>query len=398
MSRPYPLALPIVLAFTMALGPFSIDAYLPAFPSMAEALGISIGEVSRSLSIYIFGLAIGQLVGGPLSDHVGRSRVMYMGLAMFIVACLGVSLSNSLDTLLSWRALQAFGGGWVMVLVPALVRDRVQGRDAAKLFSMIGLIMVVAPGVAPSIGSALLMAGGWQTIFRFLALYAVGIIPLLAIFVLRGKGPKASAATLLPRESVLSRYRAVFAMRPALPFLLLQAFAFSVMMLFITHASFIYQQHFGRSESVFALLFGANIIMMLVANLTNRALLNRFTSRQILIACLMIQFVGVLLLSLMTFTNASVWLFLPAMMITIGAQGGVAPNNQACFMEYFDRHGGTAASLLGAAQFGIAGTLSALSTLMPETLGSVIASMFTCSLICMIIVLVALKPARLPAS
>ncbi|ASK36093.1 Bcr/CflA family drug resistance efflux transporter [Alcanivorax sp. N3-2A] len=392
MSRPYPLALPFVLALTMALGPFSIDAYLPAFPAMAEALGVSIGEVARSLSIYVFGLAVGQLVGGPLSDHIGRARVMYAGLGIFIVACVGVSQAGSLETLLRWRAAQAFGGGWVMVLVPALVRDRVRGHDAAKLFSMIGLIMVVAPGVAPSIGSALLAVGSWRTVFQFLAVYALGLIPLITLFVLRSAAPKNS--TPAPRESLLTRYRSVFTTTPALPFLFLQAFAFSVMMLFITHSSFIYQEHFGQSESVFALLFGANIVMMLLVNLANRAVLNRFTSRQILITCLSVQFVGVLLLAVMTWTGASVWLFLPAMMITVGAQGGVAPNNQACFMEFFERHGGTAASLLGAAQFGVAGLLSALSTLMPETLGSVIAAMFICSSICMMIVVRVLRPGR----
>jgi DHA1 family bicyclomycin/chloramphenicol resistance-like MFS transporter len=163
-------------------------------------------------------------------------------------------------------------------------------------------------------------------------------------------------------------------------------------MLFITHASFIYQAHFEQSESAFSLMFGANILVMLLVNLTNRAVLNRFTSRQILITCLCVQFIGVLLLSLATWADVSVWVFLPAMMLTIGAQGAVVPNNQACFMEYFERHGGTAASLLGACQFGIAGTLSALSTLLPETLSWVIASMFLCSLICMGVIVGALRP------
>ena len=395
MSRPYPVTLPVVLALAMALGPLSVDAYLPAFPRMAEALGVEISEIARSLSIYVFGLAMGQLVGGPLSDVIGRARVMYLGLLIFMVACLGVSSSESISALLGWRALQAFGGGCVAVLVPALVRDRVHGADAAKLFSMIGLIMVVAPGVAPSIGSAILAVGSWHTIFQLLAVYAVCLAPLTYFFVLRQSPRNGGGAA--PAESLWQRYKAVFAITPALPFLFLQAFAFSVMMLFITHASFIYQEHFGHSESVFALMFGANIVMMLIANLTNRVLLNRFSSRQILCGFLVLQFAGCLLLAIMTATGAPVWLFLPAMMLTVGAQGGVVPNNQACFMEYFDRHGGTAASLLGAAQFGIAGALSALSTLLPETLPSVIAAMFACSLVCMVIVMAVVRPFRDPA-
>ena len=108
MSRPYSFNLPLVLAITMALGPLSIDAYLPAFPAMADAMGVGIGDVSRSLSVYIFGLAIGQLVGGPLSDRVGRSRVMYAGLAIFIAAALGITQVDDLNLLLMLRGLQAF--------------------------------------------------------------------------------------------------------------------------------------------------------------------------------------------------------------------------------------------------------------------------------------------------
>ncbi len=197
-------------------------------------------------------------------------------------------------------------------------------------------------------------------------------------------------------DSLLTRYRFVFGTRSALPFIALQAFAFSVMMLFITHSSFIYQAHFqahfGQLEGAFSLMFGANIAVMLLVNLTNRALLNRFSSCQILVTCLSVQFVGVLLLSLTTWAQASVWLFLPAMMLTIGAQSGIVPNNQACFMEHFEHHDGTASSLLGACQFDIAGGLSAFSTLLPETLGWVIASMFACSLVCISVILFVLRP------
>ncbi|WP_204352581.1 multidrug effflux MFS transporter [Salinicola halophilus] len=397
-SRSYPATLPLVLAMTMALGPLAIDAYLPAFPQMARELGVGVSEVSRSLSIYIFALALGQLVGGPLSDQWGRSRLMIAGLAIFALASLAITQVTSLPALLALRAVQAFGSGWVMVLIPALVRDRVHGQEAAKLFSMIGLIMVVAPGVAPSLGTALLALSGWHGIFAFLAVYALCLIPLQARVVLRASAIGGQAGAARPaadgESTLLTRYRAVLTTRPALAHLALQAFAFSVMMLFITHASFIYQSHFGRSESSFSLLFGANIVMMLVVNLTNRALLNRFASRQILVACLCLQFTGVLLLCLATALDVSIWLFLPAMMLTIGAQGGIVPNNQACYMEFFSRHGGTAASLLGATQFGIAGGLSALSTLLPETLGYVIAAMFACSLTCIAVVILALRPGR----
>ena len=380
-TRSLHLGFALLMAMTAALGPFALDTYLPAFPAMAAHMGVSSHALSLSISVYVFVLSFGQLVGGPLSDRFGRGPVMLSGLAVFAMASLAIWQTDTLDTLLWLRALQAFGGGWAVVCVPALVRDRLHGQEAAKLFSLIGLIMVLAPAFAPSIGSMLLQFG-WASIFLFLGVYAALLLAALKFALFRPMPARPAAH----HDSVWRRYQTVLATRPALRFIALQAMAFSVMMLFITHSSFIYQSHFAVSPATFALLFGANIVVMTAMNLTNRALLNHFKPQQILKVSVTLQAVGVASLLLVLLLAPTIWLFVPAMMLSVGAMGAISPNNQASCMEYFAENGGTAAALMGAMQFSVAGGISALSSLLPESVGAVVAAMAACSLVCLLLV------------
>lgn len=393
---PSHFSLAVVLALTAAIGPFSLDAYLPAFPAMAESLGVSLGDVSLSVSVYIFTMSIGQLVGGPLSDQFGRQKIMFSGLILYSVASLLIWQSEQLESVLAFRALQAFGAGWTLVSVPALVRDRVQGVEAARLFSLIGLIMVVAPGIAPTVGGALLALGGWSFIFLFLALYALLVIPLLKMVAFKSTGP-APATAPGPKVNIFKRYAQVLATRQALPFLFWQAASFSVLMIFVTHASFVYQTHFGANEHTFGLLFGANVIVMLLANLTNRSLLERFGSRRILRGATCIQATAIIVLLLASVFDAGLYVFLPAMMVSIGMVGAIAPNIQASFIEYFGINSGTAAALLGASQFGIAGIVSALSSRLPASVTAVVLAMAVCSAVCLWMLVLSLRQERAAA-
>ncbi|MBF7729275.1 multidrug effflux MFS transporter [Pseudomonas sp. N040] len=367
---------------TMALAPLAIDTYLPAFPVIAGHLGVSVHQVSLSISVYVFMLALGQLVGGTLSDHHGRAPIMLSGLAIFAVASLLISQVSALPELLLLRALQAFGGGWAAVCVPALVRDRLSGREAARFFSLIGLLMVGAPALAPSIGSLLLGQFGWTSIFLFTGVYALVVLGLLKRLVFRHYQRPLPAE----RVSTLARYRAVLATRPALRFMLTGALAFSVMMLFITHASFIYQEHFGVGPTRFALLFGANVMLMLVMNLLNRRLLHRHAPERILRWALTAQGGGIILLLAVLALRPELAFFVPAMVIAVGTLGAVSPNIQACYMEFFPQNGGTAAALMGATQFSLAGLISAASALLQESVTAIVLAMGGCSLLCLLLV------------
>ncbi|MEQ9465210.1 MAG: multidrug effflux MFS transporter [Haliea sp.] len=363
-----PLAIVFALGFTMMLGPFAIDTYLPAFPAIAAAMGVEIKVVSLTISVYMFAIALGQLVGGALSDHFGRRRVLVTGLLLFACASFFLSRAQTIEALLLGRVLQAIGGGFTAVSVPALVRDRVRGLQAAKLFSMIGLVAIVAPAIAPTIGTLLLRLGDWNVIFVFLGIYALCLLPLLSATVFKGPRRQPVGPGGI---SMVARYLGVLRERRALPHIGWQTAGFGGLIIFVTWSAYIYQVHYGQSRDAFALLFACNIVAMLCCNLLNRVLLNRLPSLQILRGATVAQAVAAVWLLGVALLDGSVLAFLPGMMLYAGTLGAISPNNQAGFLEYFPASSGSAAALMGTATFSLGGIASGLSTLLPQTLLSV---------------------------
>ncbi len=369
------------MALVVALVPFALDAYLPAFPDIAADLGVSSSEVGLTLSIYVFLLAAGQLVGGPLSDRFGRRPILFAGLAVFIAGSLLVTTASSLELMLAWRALQAFGGGWVAVSVPAIVRDRTSGAETARLFSLIALIMFLAPAAAPSIGSALLALDGWEGIFWFLAGYAVLIGFLLQRFLFRGAGIRATTVPQ-PLHTLVTNYGHVLRHGTAMRLVALQALAFSVTLMYLTHAPFLLQDWLGLGNGGFSAVFAAIVAAMAGVALLNRRLLRRFQPRQILAVSVRLQTVSVLALLAALTLPVPRWLIIPALMLIIATMGATSPNVQASVMQYFRELGGTAAAVLGAAQFAGAGLISGASALLVHGEAPRVAlSMLACSLL-----------------
>jgi DHA1 family bicyclomycin/chloramphenicol resistance-like MFS transporter len=345
---------------TVAIGPFALDTYLPAFPEIAADLGVDLPAVGRTLSIYVFALGLTQLVAGPLSDRYGRRVVLFSGLVIFAAASLMLSLSESLGWMLGWRLVQATGGACCAVSVPAIVRDRTHGQASASLFSLIGIVMLVAPALAPAIGSSLLYAFDWPAIFVFLAVYAVIVALTLQNLLFRTLPPAAKMRT--PVFTLVTNYMAVLRHATTMRFIAIQTLAFSVMLVFITHAAFIYQEWFGASNRLFSILFACQVSGMVVANFLNRRLLRSFHSTQILRAACTVQALAVLLL-VGAILNSSGLAFVAVCMVIIGGcLGTIIPNNFANALEFFPRLGGTTSAVLGAMQFALGGLISAIST------------------------------------
>lgn len=373
-----PFRLALLLGMTVALGPLALDTYLPAFPQIAADFGVDLPAVGRTLSIYVFTLGVAQLIGGPLSDRYGRRVILLSGLGIFGLASLMVAGAQSLSDMMLWRVVQGIGGAWCAVSVPAIVRDRTSGNESARLFSLIGLIMFVAPALAPSIGSVTLYFGDWPGIFLMLAGYALILAITLRALLFRNLPPAERVRT--PVYTLLTNYLTVLGNRTAMRFVAMQTLAFSVMLVFITHASFIYQDWFEQSNTAFSLLFAANIIAMVIANLLNRRLLMSFHSTSILRAAVTLQVIAVLALLGFVLAGAGVAPVAAALVVAAGSMGAVAPNNIANALEFFPRLGGTAAALLGATQFTLAGVISAVSTWLADgTLLPIALVMAACS-------------------
>lgn len=346
------------LALVFALSPLAIDLYLPTFPAIASSLGVPIQDVAITISVYILGLSAGQFIGGPVSDYRGRRPVLFFGLLLFCAASLALAVTTSIELFWLSRFVQAFGGGCASVVVPAMIRDRTEGQETAKLFALIALITIIAPGIAPAVGTLIFALSGWRAVFFVLAFYAalVCLITWRYLHVV----PRVNVQ---PQGNLLSRYRFVLSNPLALRYLLTQGLTFGVMMTFLANASLVYMKHYGVSEATFSVLFACNIGAMAVINRINSFMLRRILAAQVLVIFLSLQSAAAVALLLLTAQAPPLWVVVPLVMITVGALGGIMGNTQACMLQFFPQHSGIAAALLGSGQYLIAAIVSGLSTL-----------------------------------
>ena len=340
----------VLLAMMTAIMPLSVDAYLPAVPEMAQDFGVNIEQVGKSLSSFMFGVAFGQLLGGAVSDVKGRRVVALGGLVLYVAGSLALAYTQSLHGLLSFRLSQAFGGGMAAVMAGAVVRDFYDGRQAAQMFALIGIVMMSAPLLAPMLGSALLDIGGWRSIFVFLTAYSLVVCLLMWRFLPHSgfAGGKLDAAFF---HGMFSRYLRVLKTHPALGFLFFQAFSFGSMFVFLTESSFVYRQLYGLSARQYAWAFGCNILTMASFNrITAWRLKCGSNAEDNLLWGLGIQLAANILLVLSVAASSKglppFWLLVSFVMLSVGTQGLVTANTQACFMSYFREIGGSANALL----------------------------------------------------
>lgn len=254
----------VLMAMLVTLMPFSIDAYLPAIPEMAQSLNADVHRIEQSLSLFMFGTAFGQVVGGSVSDIKGRKPVALTGLAVYCLAVAAIVFASSAEQLLNLRVVQAFGAGMTVVIVGAMVRDYYSGRKAAQMFALIGIILMVVPLVAPMVGALLQGLGGWQAIFVFLAAYSLVLLGLVQYFL-----PKPAVGGKIGRDVfglVAGRFKRVLKTRAAMGYLFFQAFSFGSMFAFLTESSFVYQQLYRVTPHQYAWAFALNIITMMFFN------------------------------------------------------------------------------------------------------------------------------------
>lgn len=345
----------LTLAAVFAISPFAIDSYLPAIPSMALGMNVDISLLSVTVSLYVFGLAIGQLIGGPLSDKKGRGVIMAFGLAIFAVASLLLTTGNDIFTLWLWRFVQAIGGGIAVVGVPAIIRDRATGKEAAKLYSLIALIMMIAPSIAPTVGTLILKMADWQWIFYLLAVLALSV----------------AAAVLLsfPQQRIKKQHKvdpmkggllAVFKEKKAIGFMVAQAFAYATMMTYITNASMLYMTVYDVTTEHFSMLFIANVCGLVTINRLNSLLLRWYEPVFLLKLFLLLQLTGgAILISAAILAPDNLYLAATGFVIAIGANGGITSNSSACFLKFFGHNAGSASAVLGAVQYTVGASVSA---------------------------------------
>lgn len=342
----------VFVASMVAIGPFAIDTYLPAMPTMAASLGVEIVSINTTLSSYLFGFAFGQLFGGPISDQIGRRRVGIIGLIIFCASSLLIAAADSISVLIALRVVQAIGGGFATVICMAMVRDAYEPLEAAKRFPVVMLVMLGAPLVAPAIGAALLSLG-WESIFVFLAAYAV--------VVLAGFLPVPETATMasgkLQLGRILPQYIEVITTKVdgrhiPLRYIFTQGLLMSGMFVFITNASFMYLQYFDIEENYFVFYFGINILVMMGFTLVTSRLIHRVAPYRLWRSGRLLQFGAIVLLAASTSVfDVPLWAFASLLAVAVGAGGMINPSVTGLYLAHFDRLSGSAVSLMNVAVF-----------------------------------------------
>ncbi|MFK7885345.1 MAG: multidrug effflux MFS transporter [Gammaproteobacteria bacterium] len=352
----------LLLSGIGAITPLAIDLYLPALPQIALLLDVPMQRIESSVSTYMVGLGIGVLIGAAVSDRFGRKPSVIAGLILFGLCSVVLGATSNVDLFLLLRVVQAFGGGFAFVNIPAIVRDLYDEQNSARAFTMIAIIALIAPLIAPTIGSTILAISNWRTIFYALAVYAALLCVLVALYL-----PETSRRRGVPENAsiitqVSTNVRRVMANREAVALVVCQGFVFAVMFAFVADASFAYMVYYKLSPWHFSILFAANIATLMLCNRINKRLLLTKRPFEIVPYGIALQIgSSALLLIAVVLGAAPLWVFVPLIMLGVGAHALVTPNLVATFMGRFEEGAGTASGVITCAQYLGAGLVSLLA-------------------------------------
>jgi DHA1 family bicyclomycin/chloramphenicol resistance-like MFS transporter len=349
----------VVLGVMVALGPLTIDMYLPALPKIADDLSVSSSVVQLTLTGTLAGLALGQLIVGPLSDSLGRRRPLMAGIVLHIAASILCVLAPNLVVLGLARVLQGAGAAAAMVVAIAVVGDLFADNAAATVLSRLMLVLGVAPVVAPSLGAAVLLHGSWHWVFAALVVLA-GVLLLVAALALPETLPPSHRRPLRVR-GIAATYAELLRDKRFVILVLVAALGMSGLFAYIAGASFVLQGTYGLDQQAFALVFGAGAVALIGATQFNVVLLRRFSPQTITLWAL-----AAALLAAGVFVGLSVAHvgglagFVVPVWAILGTMGLVIPNAPAVALSRHPDAAGTAAALLGAAQFGLGAAVAPL--------------------------------------
>jgi len=349
----------IILGLLSAIGPFSIDMYLPGFPAMAKDLSVSVDMISYSLASFFVGVCIGQLVCGPLLDRFGRKKPLIIGMILYILASIGCAFSNSIEMLIVFRFFQALGGCVGMVAPRAMIRDIFPLKENARIFSLMILILGIAPICAPTAGSYLISAFGWHSVF--IALTFIGLIVLLAVIFGLPESKKADPTYSLKAKPILSNYFSVLKVPQFNTYALMGAISSAGLFAYLAGSPFVFMELFQTTEQQYGYIFAIIAAGLILCSQLNNLLLKKYTSQQITLVTLSVQTtVGLLLLAGTALNWLNLYSTITLISLFLSCQGFAFPNSSALSMAPFTKNAGTASALMGAMQMAFGAMAAAI--------------------------------------
>ncbi|MEO6549427.1 MAG: multidrug effflux MFS transporter [Ferruginibacter sp.] len=388
----------LALGLITAIGPFSIDMYLPAFTNIAADLHTTVAHVSLSLSSFFIGISIGQFIYGPLLDRFGRKRPLYVGIILYLLASAACAVSSSADSLIALRFLQAMGSCAGMVASRAMVRDLFAVEDNAKVFSLLMLVVGVSPIIAPTLGGYVTASLGWHYVFILLTILAVIVLAAVYFILPESRGPDPGYS--LKPAAIIKSFWGVLIIPQFYTYAFTGAVASAGLYAYISGSPSVFMEIYKVSEKQYGWIFALVAAGLIVSSQVNSILLRKYKSEQIIPVAIFCQAVGGAILFI---GSAYGWIGLGGtillILIFLSCQGFTFPNSSALSMAPFSKNAGSASALMGAIQMGIGAFTSALvSFLSNHTALPMTGVMLSCSVVSLFILMIGVRIIRNKAS
>lgn len=382
----------IVLGILAAVGPLSIDMYLPALPQIERDLSAGVGATQMTLTVYLVTFGIAQLIYGPWADQVGRKPPLYVGIGIFVLGSLGCIFAPDITVLIVARGVQAAGAAVMMVVPRAVIRDMHTGTMATRLMALIMLVISVSPMLAPLLGSGLILLGGWRLIF--VVLCAAALISLLVTAFVLPETLKPENRVPVRVDSILRGCRILLGDRGFMMMTFVGGFGMASFFVFIASASFVYTGEFGLTPTGFSIAFAVNAIGFFGASQTAASLGERYgMMRVVLVAATGFALCTAVLLLLVLGVGASLPLLVGGLFLTNACLGLVIPTTMVMALEEHGEIAGLAASLGGTLQMVAGGLMIAVtSRFFDGTATAMVAAIAFCGAISLVLALLNARP------
>lgn len=358
LSRNQRIGYILMLGALVALGPFTIDLYLPAFPEVAADLAASDAAIQLTLTATMIGFGLGQLIVGPLSDSFGRKRPLLIATTLHVVASVGVALAPTVEWVMVGRVFQGIGAAGGAVVAMAVVRDLFAGQGLIRMLSRMALVTGLAPVLAPVIGSQLLRVVDWREVFFVLAGYGVLIGLIVATKLFETLPPEARGTS--EKGIVGKRYKKLLTDPAFVGIAVVGAMTFTTLFAYLSSSSFVLQDIYGLSAQEYGIVFGINSMGLVICTQIASRLMRRFPPRTVTAVGLAVMSTGATTLLVGSLFDVGLTAVLASLFLVVSPVGLIMPSVQVTALASHGQEAGTAASLIGAANFGVAGILSPL--------------------------------------
>jgi DHA1 family bicyclomycin/chloramphenicol resistance-like MFS transporter len=353
----------LILGLLTAVGPFSIDMYLPAFPAIAQSLHTTVAQVMLSLSSFFVGISVGQMVYGPLLERYGRKRPLYAGLCIYLVASIGCALATSVNALILFRLLQALGGCVGLVASRAIVRDLFEVHENAKVFSLLMLVVAVSPIIAPTVGGYVTAVLGWRWVFGILIV--INVFILLGVYFLLPESKPPDPTFSLRAGAITKNFVEILKHPQFYTYALTGAISYAGLCAYISGSPHVFMEIFRVNEKQYGWIFAIIAIGIISASQINSRLVGRYSSEQIIRTASLCQSGIGLVLAALTFAGwAELYTTIFLIFLFLGCQGMLFPNASALSLAPFGHQAGSASALMGALQMSVGACASAVVSLL----------------------------------